>query len=269
MEKNDVPSSSKSDAPNIALNINITQVEKAVSKNVTTEQNDTKILQVNEISNLKIEDEPKPSNSTNGNPELKNVIKNTWICTECTLINSLLSPLCSACGTRKPSNAEKYRDSKVVTNVKFDDSGNHYMQLLNLDNRDIILNMEDFECPICLTNCGPQAGVTLKECLHSFCKQCLENMIKYNEDAELKCPFIDENYSCDSNIQEREIKAIGGKTLYEGHLAKSIRFAENKIQNAFHCKSPDCKGWCIFDDNVNEFICPVCRKNNCLTCQVS
>lgn len=57
--------------------------------------------------------------------------------------------------------------------------------------------------------------------------------------------------------------------IYEQHLAKSVAQAENKIGNAFHCKTPDCRGWCIFEDNVNEFRCPVCRRINCLTCQVS
>ena len=56
--------------------------------------------------------------------------------------------------------------------------------------------------------------------------------------------------------------------IYEQHLAKSIAQAENEIDNAFHCKSPDCPGWCIFEDNVNIFNCPVCGKTNCLTCQV-
>jgi hypothetical protein len=51
--------------------------------------------------------------------------------------------------------------------------------------------------------------------------------------------------------------------------AKSVAQAENKIQNAFHCKTPDCRGWCIFEDNVNDFQCPVCGHHNCLTCQVS
>jgi hypothetical protein len=57
--------------------------------------------------------------------------------------------------------------------------------------------------------------------------------------------------------------------VYQQHLAKSIAQAENNAgNNAFHCKTPDCTGWCIYDDNVNNFLCPVCKINNCLTCQV-
>lgn len=33
--------------------------------------------------------------------------------------------------------------------------------------------------------------------------------------------------------------------------------------------TPNCRGWCIYEDNVNTFRCPVCRILNCLTCRVS
>lgn len=40
------------------------------------------------------------------------------------------------------------------------------------------------------------------------------------------------------------------------------------MANTFHCKTPDCGGWTIYDDDVNVFKCPLCTKINCLTCQV-
>ena len=42
--------------------------------------------------------------------------------------------------------------------------------------------------------------------------------------------------------------------------------AENALPNSFHCKTPDCRGWCINEDEVNEFRCPVCGKTNCILC---
>lgn len=69
--------------------------------------------------------------------------------------------------------------------------------------------------------------------------------------------------------KQREIKALVTKDMYEAHLAKSIRQAESKLDNTFHCKTPNCRGWCIFEDNVNQFKCPVCTIVNCLTCRVS
>ena len=56
--------------------------------------------------------------------------------------------------------------------------------------------------------------------------------------------------------------------VYEKHQKKSMKEAEANMKNTFHCKTPDCAGWTIYDDNVNIFKCPLCNKNNCITCQV-
>ena len=47
-----------------------------------------------------------------------------------------------------------------------------------------------------------------------------------------------------------------------------MKEAEANMKNTFHCKTPDCAGWTIFDDDVNLFKCPLCNKVNCITCQV-
>ncbi|GAB0095938.1 RanBP-type and C3HC4-type zinc finger-containing protein 1 [Sergentomyia squamirostris] len=143
-----------------------------------------------------------------------------------------------------------------------------HRELLNLDNADLVANIEVFDCPICFMKFQPGEGAILRDCLHIFCKECLSNTVEYSEDAEVKCPFMNAVYSCDSVLQDREIKAVVTKEIYEKHLAKSVRQAEHKIENAFHCKTPNCRGWCIYEDNVNLFKCPVCRITNCLTCQV-
>ena len=114
----------------------------------------------------------------------------------------------------------------------------------------------------------PLEGVILRNCLHTFCKDCIRNTIIYSEEAEVKCPYYDNQYSCDCLLQDREIKALLSKTEHDEHLVKSLRIAENQIENSFHCKTPDCKGWCIFEDDVNVFKCPICRLENCLTCRV-
>ncbi|CAB0036540.1 unnamed protein product [Trichogramma brassicae] len=69
-------------------------------------------------------------------------------------------------------------------------------------------------------------------------------------------------------MPEPQTRQLVSAEVYQQHLAKSIAQAENNAGDAaFHCKTPDCPGWCIYDDNVNNFLCPVCRANNCLTCQ--
>lgn len=143
-----------------------------------------------------------------------------------------------------------------------------HMDLVVLNNnKDVVENTEGFECPICFGDCLPGNGVVLRDCLHSFCRECLSSTVEHSEDAQIKCPFMDSSYSCDSVLQEREIRAVVTEHLYEKHLMKSVREAENNIENAFHCKTPNCRGWCIYEDNVNMFKCPVCSLTNCLTCQ--
>ncbi|XP_033334832.2 uncharacterized protein LOC117225400 [Megalopta genalis] len=144
-----------------------------------------------------------------------------------------------------------------------------YEELISLENCDIIPNSEPIECPVCFVTYGPREGVILRDCLHMFCRSCIINTIRYCEEAEVKCPYRDSEYTCESTLQEREIKALVEQEVYQQHLAKSIAQAENNAgNNAFHCKTPDCPGWCIYDDDVNNFLCPVCGANNCLTCQV-
>ncbi|CAK9812804.1 RanBP-type and C3HC4-type zinc finger-containing protein 1 [Anthophora plagiata] len=143
-----------------------------------------------------------------------------------------------------------------------------YEELISLENCDVIPNSEPIECPVCFVTYGPREGVILRDCLHMFCRSCIANTIRYCEEAEVKCPYRDSEYTCESTLQEREIKALVEPEMYQQHLAKSIAQAENNAgNNAFHCKTPDCPGWCIYDDDVNNFLCPVCGANNCLTCQ--
>ncbi|XP_033208872.1 uncharacterized protein LOC117167791 isoform X2 [Belonocnema kinseyi] len=144
-----------------------------------------------------------------------------------------------------------------------------YEELISLENFDVVPNSEPIECPICFVTYGAKEGITLRDCLHAFCRPCIANTILYCEEAEVKCPYTDSEYTCEAKLQEREIKALVAPKVYQQHLAKSIAQAENAAGNAaFHCKTPDCFGWCIYDDNVNNFLCPVCHQNNCLTCQV-
>lgn len=40
------------------------------------------------------------------------------------------------------------------------------------------------------------------------CRDCLGNAIKYSDSAAVKCPYRDAQYSCDSTLQDREIRAV-------------------------------------------------------------
>ena len=197
-----------------------------------------------------------------------------WACKMCTLLNPITSNICAVCASiRQQEDVNQFskgakKKTTPVSSTKTS-SGHHYLQLVNLDNNDLVENTMTFECPICLSDIEPNRGVTLRECLHQFCKVCLANTIEFTDEAEIKCPYRDAQYFCDIALQDREIKALVTPALYDQYLARSVTEAENKTEKSFHCKTPDCKGWCIFEDNVNEFRCPVCLKANCMTCQVS
>ncbi|OQR68379.1 hypothetical protein BIW11_12950 [Tropilaelaps mercedesae] len=142
-----------------------------------------------------------------------------------------------------------------------------YLKLMQLDDDDLVANNEEFECPICFMPVQPKEGVVLRDCLHTFCKGCLNHAVSFSTEATVQCPFMNDDYSCESYMLEREIKALVPDDVYEKHLKRSVKQAETAAKNSFHCKTPDCPGWCFFEDNVNNFDCPVCTKKNCLTCQ--
>ncbi|GFY60078.1 ranBP-type and C3HC4-type zinc finger-containing protein 1 [Trichonephila inaurata madagascariensis] len=141
-----------------------------------------------------------------------------------------------------------------------------YRTLLALDDVDLVANMEPFECPVCFLDVEINEGIVLQECLHNFCRECLSSAIQYSDTAVIKCPFRNDEYSCESHLQEREIKCLVTPDVYERHLQRSMALAESQARDSFHCKTPDCPGWCLFEDNVNTFLCPVCKHTNCLTC---
>jgi hypothetical protein len=55
--------------------------------------------------------------------------------------------------------------------------------------------------------------------------------------------------------------------VYERHLHLSTREAEGQASQSYHCKTPDCAGWCTFEDGVSTFFCYTCRRLNCLLCE--
>lgn len=160
---------------------------------------------------------------------------------------------------------EKSGEATVNTKAAADKSKD-YHALVQLDDVDLVTNVELFECPVCFLDIEPGEGAVLQECLHTFCKECLASAIQFCETAVIKCPFRNDEYSCESHLLEREIKSLVTPEVFERHLQRSMALAESQALDSFHCKTPDCPGWCLFEDNVNIFLCPVCKHTNCLTC---
>ncbi|OCT75100.1 hypothetical protein XELAEV_18034090mg [Xenopus laevis] len=130
----------------------------------------------------------------------------------------------------------------------------NFQHLLQLDNEVLIPNQEPIECRICFSEVPVGGGVLLRE-------------LNCCEEPEVSCPFRDETYGCNSKLQQREIRALVSQEEYSRFLERGLVVAESRSQNSYHCRTADCRGWCIYEDSVNEFTCPICYAHNCLICK--
>ncbi|CAB4060186.1 RBCK1 [Lepeophtheirus salmonis] len=90
-----------------------------------------------------------------------------------------------------------------------------------------------FECLICYLEIEPGDGVMLRECLHTFCKECLIAMIENADRPEIICPYKDDDYSCEMKVLEREMKGL--VTIHEGMDCKEYQryiLAESTDENS-------------------------------------
>ena len=104
---------------------------------------------------------------------------------------------------------------------------------------------------------------------------CLrEHALQNMGTGQVKCP----EELCDEYLQEREVRELLPPDKFEKYHALSVAGAEAAAGGAaFHCKQPDCRGWCVLADernpgnalaaDVNEFLCPICKKHNCIPCR--
>jgi RanBP-type and C3HC4-type zinc finger-containing protein 1 len=166
---------------------------------------------------------------------------------------------------------------KYLEKLFNDSTGNH--QATNTDTVPALLHLEDteyvetrtkFECNICTSVIRPGDGLTLKNCLHEYCKTCLSKTIELSDEMEVPCPFVAEDGThCEGVIQDRELRSLVTPEILSARFVKSLERAEAMIKNSFHCKTPDCLGWAEFEEGVTNFNCPVCQKISCIKCKVN
>ncbi|RXN17328.1 ranBP-type and C3HC4-type zinc finger-containing 1-like protein [Labeo rohita] len=157
--------------------------------------------------------------------------------------------------------------NRTSTQAREAERRENFARLVQMDGQDLIPNPERVECRICYVELEPGEGVLLRECLHCFCKECLRSVILMSEDPQVACPYRDEAYACDCILQEREIRALVSVDDYERWLQRGLSVAESRCEGSYHCATADCPGWCVYEDTVNTFHCPVCKKHNCLLCK--
>ncbi|XP_063031580.1 sharpin [Melospiza melodia melodia] len=207
-----------------------------------------------------------------------------WPCPQCTFLNKPTRPGCEMCsaprpegyqvpGGHRPDPAElrrlqRERDGTRQCQQALEaERQRNLAQLLQAEEAGLVLNPEPLECGICLQEVPAGRAVLLRDCLHSFCRECLRQVINFSEEPVVACPFRDVTYACGSHLQEREIRALLSPEEHARFLARGLALAERRSRNSFHCRGRDCPGWCFYEDAVNEFPCPVCGALNCLLCK--
>ncbi|CAL8292850.1 unnamed protein product [Lota lota] len=207
-----------------------------------------------------------------------------WPCPSCTYINKPTRPGCEICsmgrpesyavpGGYRPDHLELRRIQKEKEAVRQYQQAReaerreNFARLVQLDGQEVVPNPEAVDCRICYADLRPGEGVLLRECLHCFCRECLHSVIMLCENPEVACPYRDETYACSCTLQEREIKALVSAEEYDRWLQRGLQVAESRCEGSYHCATADCPGWCVYEDTVNVFHCPVCRKHNCLLCK--
>lgn len=132
---------------------------------------------------------------TSERPVPKSEVIEKWICRICGDENKETQKCCRFCLIERP---------KPVAVV---DQPSQYEELLTLEEGDLDLveNLETFECPICIVTYEKGEGVMLRECLHVFCKECLAGTINMSDSPEIKCPYLDNEYTCDCFLQVNSV----------------------------------------------------------------
>ncbi|KAF3703508.1 RanBP-type and C3HC4-type zinc finger-containing protein 1 [Channa argus] len=207
-----------------------------------------------------------------------------WSCPSCTYINKPTRPGCEICSTNRPENyvipggyrpdalelrriQQEKEAIRQYQQAKEEERKENFARLVMIDGQDLVPNPEPVDCRICYVDLQPGEGVLLRECLHCFCRECLRSVITCSEEPEVSCPYRDDTYCCTCSLQEREIRALLPAEEYERWLQRSLSVAESRCEGSYHCATPDCQGWCVYEDTVNVFNCPVCGKHNCLICK--
>uniref|UniRef100_A0A3P9LA94 RanBP-type and C3HC4-type zinc finger-containing protein 1 n=1 Tax=Oryzias latipes TaxID=8090 RepID=A0A3P9LA94_ORYLA len=207
-----------------------------------------------------------------------------WSCPSCTYINKPTRPGCEICSTNRPESyivpggyqpdalelrriQQEKESIRQYQQAREKERRENFARLVMMDGQDLVPNPDPVDCRICYMDLPSGQGVLLRECLHCFCRECLRSVIMLSEEPEVSCPYRDDAYSCDGVLQEREIKALVSAEEYERWLQRGLSMAESRCEGSYHCATPDCLGWCVYEDTVNVFHCPVCRKHNCLVCK--
>lgn len=134
------------------------------------------------------------------------------------------------------------------------------------DNKPIQTNQMPFECIVCYTGINTNEGIRIRACKHQFCRDCLRNHIEYSSSAEIECPY-NEDEPCKATLEHREIRALISQEKFDQFLNRCLQEGQTQMTNSFQCKTPDCTGLWVYDDDVTTAKCYICQIYNCHQCK--
>lgn len=115
----------------------------------------------------------------------------------------------------------------------------------------LINNLEDVCCSICNKIILTGLGITLKDCLHSFCHPCLTTAMEQNETVVMKCPS--KTVFCDGDVRDEEIRSLLTSEAYERFVEQSLRKMD--------IYDLDELAWNFeFVENKKPFKCGICQE---------
>lgn len=203
-----------------------------------------------------------------------------WPCPTCTYHNPAQRSYCDICFTKSPANDQSSSVDDHAVLLPSDVNVHQPPQLPPLYSQlygqlqqggGLVRSKSNIECPICLERIAIGQGIVLSECLHEFCLDCLAQTVRLSGESLVRCPAVSADAAiCDGTVADIEIREILSEAEYAAHLQLSLRQAENRTTGSFHCKTPNCAGWCILEngDVPAAFDCPVCRTQSCMRCEV-
>lgn len=109
----------------------------------------------------------------------------------------------------------------------------------------------------------PKKGITLTNCNHTFCMNCIKNHIACT--SRFNCPKENSLEQCNGKLENSEISY-----LFPGEKLDELKLYHDSKNNFIivQCFVDNCNGNNEIDKNEDEFLCQLCSLNNCRKCEV-
>lgn len=225
-----------------------------------------------------------------------------WECPKCTVMNEPTRPGCLLCAESRPeyyqlppdehltaadvARLQRWRTAEMAYNQYTAEEKLRNQQEAEVFRQELIYadehqkffhSSEEFQCGICLEPIAVGEGVILRNCTHTFCRDCLREIIINSNDVRILCPAqMGDGNVCSEPLQDREIHGIlENEAEYQERLRRATAATLEKLageggrEKVFRCLTPNCEYVVLYEhEDVGPFVCPICNLENCIRCKV-